>query len=63
MENKLFHGLLTPILINWIHSLQAINALLSVLVYDYFFIIYFLIKFYALAKDKQIANANTECIP
>ena len=34
MENKLFHVLLTPILINWIHSLQAINALLSLLVYD-----------------------------
>ena len=35
MENKLFHVLLTPILINWVHSLQAINALLSLLVYDY----------------------------
>ena len=24
---------------------------------------FFSIKFYALAKDIQIANANTECIP
>ena len=35
MKNKLFHVLLTPILFNWIHSLQAINVLLSLLVYDY----------------------------
>ena len=29
----------------------------------FFFLFFFSIKFYALAKDIQIANANTECIP
>ena len=44
MENKLSHVLLTPILINWIHSLQAINFFLFLFFYFFLFFFYYYIK-------------------
>ena len=50
---------------NVLRSILRLRATSGVIYFNFFsfFSFLFSIKFYALAKDIQIANANTECIP